>query len=222
MAKVWGKCPHCGEVVPVNDEREVGHCAKCGQPLDVQQSIRAYQLSGGAEQASAPQGHREESVRDSTLQRRQAREDAAAIRAQAANAAQKIQEMFQMCSSEQDFLMLRSKVLQMSISDSDKAGLLAALDSATKQRLSATLALAEEYEKKQKESPGNLLLGCIFLVIIGFVLQKFIPFAGIASVVLAAFGFWGSMTDQKDPKKAELRQNAAALISAYREQGYKI
>lgn len=222
MAKTFGKCPHCGEIIPVNDEKETGFCAKCGQQLDVRQSILAYQSSGATEQAPVQQVHKEEAVRCSTTQRRQAREEIADTRVRAANASQRVHEMFEMCSSEQDFLMLRSKVLQMDISDSDKASLLAALDSATKQRLSATLVLAEEYEKKQKESPGNLLLGCIFLVVIGFILQIFIPFAGIASIVLAVFGFWGSMSDKKDPKKAELRQNAAALISAYREQGYKL
>lgn len=222
MAKTFGKCPHCGEIVPVNDEKGIGFCAKCGQQLDVQQSILAYQSSGDAGQALDSHLHKKEAMRTSTTQKRQAREEATATKAKAVNASQKIQEMFQMCSSEQDFLMLRSKVFQMDISDGDKASLLAALDSATKQRLSATLVLAEEYEKKQKESPGNLLLGCIFLVVIGFILQIFIPFAGIASIVLAVFGFWGSMSDKKDPKKAELRQNAAALISAYREQGYKL
>lgn len=223
MAKVFGKCPHCGEIIPVNDEKETGFCAKCGQQLDVQQSILAYQSSGAAEQAPVQQGREGAAMRSSTAQRRQAREEAASTKARTTSASQKVREMFAICSSEQDFLMLRGKVLQMDIADAEKADMLAALDAATKERLSASLQLAEEYEKS-KESPMNLILGCIFIVVIGFAIQHFfsIGWAGIASIVLVVLALFGSFSDKMDKKKAEQRQSAAALISAYRAQGYKL
>lgn len=216
MAKVFGKCPHCGEIIPVNDEKETGFCSKCGQQLDVQQSILAYQSLDAAGPAPVQQDQGKATTRSSTAQRRQATP-------RAANSSQKVREMFQMCSSEQDFLMLRSNVLQMSVSDTEKADLLAALDEATKERLSATLQLAKEYEES-KESPMNTILGCILLVVIGFAIQHFfsIGWAGIASIVLAALGIFGTMTDKLDKTKAGQRASAASLIAAYREQGYKI
>lgn len=223
MGKALGICPHCGAVVPVKDELETGFCVKCRQQLDVRQSILAYQSSGATEQATVQQIQEETTLRSSTAQRRQAREEAAGTKARAANAKQKVREMFQMCSSEQDFLMLRGKVLQMDKTDAEKADILAALDEATKERLSDTIKLAKEYEES-KESPMSLILGCIFIVAIGFAIQHFfsIGWAGIASIVLAVLGLFGSFSDKMDKKKTEQRQSAAELISAYREQGYKL
>lgn len=47
MAKVFGKCPFCGEVIPVNDEKDTGFCGKCGKQISVQQSIQILQELGG-------------------------------------------------------------------------------------------------------------------------------------------------------------------------------
>lgn len=130
MALASGKCPKCGEIIKVNAEKESGFCSKCGQQIDVQQSLSLF--------AQAQETAQARPVRKAPTQSARA--------AAPLNADAKIKEMFEFCGSESDFLMLRSKVMEMSVSDTDKAKLLEALDQATKKRLAEAFEKAEKYK----------------------------------------------------------------------------
>lgn len=104
------------------------------------------------------------------LQLRQppAPQEAPRVRAKAIDPNKRIQEEFQLCCSEEDFLNLRSKIMAEDILDHDKASLLEVLDIATRKRLAEIMEKAKAHEESQK-SPGSILLGCVFIIIIGFV-----------------------------------------------------
>lgn len=133
MAKAKGKCPVCGASIYVNDEKEIGHCTQCGAQINVAESIR---LAAQDATISTPPARTAASATPQTSSQRAARRTArtqkAELRAQQTSAVQTIHDMFQICTTEQDYLMLRPKVMQMDVSDAEKARLLEALDDATK------------------------------------------------------------------------------------------
>ena len=207
MAKASGKCPFCGQTIPVNDENEMGFCAKCGKQINTQQSIQLLRELGGipvAAAAPAPQ-------------------EAPRVRAKAIDPNKRIQEEFQLCCSEEDFLNLRSNILAEDISDHDKASLLEALDIATRKRLAEVMEKANAHEESQK-SPGSILLGCVFIIIIGFVCSYLfsVRWPWIVSVVIGVLGFLGNIMEKNDKGKIKENEQAAALIAAYRQRGYKL
>lgn len=219
MAKVSGKCPVCGEIIRVNDERETGHCAKCGVEISVSESIRLFNANPSVE-AAQPQP---QPVTSQRRVKREQREHEAELKAQSDNAKQRIHDMFQQCSNEQDYLSLRPRIMEMSVSDAEKARLLEALDTATKERLTNTMKQAKDYEESQ-ESPLSLLIGFVAIIAIGFAINHFfsVTWPGIAAIVLSVIGLLGTINDRCNKKKVAENKAAAELIAEYRRLGYKI
>lgn len=219
MAKIAGKCPVCGEIIRVNDEKETGHCGKCGVEINVLESIRLFNANPSVG-ATQPQTQRAPSQR---RVKREQREHEAEIRAQADNAKQYIHDIFQQCSNEQDYLALRSKIMQMNTSDAEKARLLEALDIATKERLADTIKMTKDYAESQ-ESPASMLIGFVAIITIGFAINHFfsVTWPGIVAVVLSVIGLIGNINDRLNKKKIAEGKEAVALIDEYRKAGYKI
>ena len=207
MALASGKCPKCGEIIKVNAEKKSGFCSKCGQPIDVQPSLSLF--------AQAQEPAQAQPVRKAPTQSARA--------AAPLNADAKIKEMFEFCGSESDFLMLRSKVMEMSVSDTDKAKLLEALDQATKKRLAEAFEKAEKY-KSATESPMSTIIGGICLAAIGLAVNYFfhMKWPGIAGVALGIIGIIGTFMDRFNKKEMQANKAAADLIALYRSRGYKI
>ncbi len=218
MAKVNGKCPVCGALIHVNDERALGHCGKCGAEINVQQSIQLLGEQPTPAAQETPDAVPSPARNPQRQLRREARTQSAAQRSSAADAEKTVQEMFLFCSNEQDFLMLRSKIMGLDVTDHEKAALLAALDTATKERLKDMMEKAKKYEENQV-SPGTLLLGCVVIVGGCFFLN---PIAGLAALAFCAIGLIGNMSERHDQKKLADGQYAAQLIQQYRDLGYKI
>lgn len=218
MARVSGKCPVCGETIRVNDEKENGHCSKCGAQINVSESIRLFQAN-----PSEATSHQAEGAASQRHLKREQREREAEARIQADNAKQRIHDMFQQCSNEQDYLSLRPRIMEMNISDSEKACLLEALDNATKERLEDTLKKAKDYAESQ-ESPFSLLVGLIFIAGIGLAINHFfsMTWPGIISVSLSVLALFGNISDRCNKKKVAENKAAADLIAQYRRIGYKI
>lgn len=244
MARVSGKCPSCGQIIHVNDERESGHCGKCGVEISTQEAILLFQKSQSA--SSGVASHFEPSQSDPLRQQRraerareraereqqQAKDRAEQERQQSRERAEKeqndaasriIQDMFQLCASEQDYMALRARILQMDRPDKEKARLLACLDSATSQRLKETIEKAKTYSESQ-ESPLNLVLGFAVIAGIGLLINYFfhMRIPGIIAIVLAVIGVFGNLHDRYDKKTAAENKAAAELIEQYRKLGYKI
>lgn len=207
MAKVSGKCPKCGQVIALNDEKETCFCGMCREVVNTQECIRLLRESGGAPAAAAAE----------------APQAAPRIRAKAVDPNRRIQEEFQLCGSEEDFLNLRAKIIAEDISDHDKASLLEALDVATRKRLADVMEKAKAHEES-KRSPGSILLGCIFIVVIGFVCSYLFSarWPWIVGVVIGVLGLLGDIMEKNDKGKLRENEQAAALIEAYRQRGYKL
>ncbi len=134
---------------------------------------------------------------------------------------QTIDNMFQFCTTEQDFLQLRSKVLGMDCSESEKAKLLEELDFATEERLKDTIKKAKSWKESQ-ESPVGTLVGCVVLLLICLFARKFFPTVATILAVIIVIGMVGIIMDRFDKKKQAENKAAAELIDQYRQQGYKI
>lgn len=233
MARVSGKCPYCGQVIYVNDARERGHCGKCGEEISTQEAILL--LNEEQTDPSGPSAHFEPSQADPLRQQRRAeraKERAEREQQQSKERAEKeqndiasqmIQDMFQLCASEQDFMGLRAKIMQMNRPDGEKARLLSCLDSATSQRLKETLEKAKTYEESQ-ESPLSLIFGCVVIAGIGLLINYLfhMRIPGIIAIVLAVFGVFSGLHDRYDKKTVAQNKAAAELIEQYRKLGYKI
>lgn len=222
MERIDGKCPQCGEITKVIPERETCFCSKCRAQINVQESIRLLQKAGDTPPTVGNQPVRAE-IRTSTAKRREERERQADAKARATDVAQRINDMFQLCSSEQDFLMLRSQILNMNIAENEKAELLSALDAATKQRLQTTFDLAAQYAEAN-ESPASLILGCIVIIATGLAINYFftMKWPGIIAGVLVALALLGKLMAKGDKRKMEECKKAVELLQKYREAGYKI
>ena len=181
-------------------------CRAAGE-INTQQSIQLLRELGGTPVAAAAP----------------APQEAPRVRTKAIDPNKRIQEEFQLCCSEEDFLNLRSKILAEDISDHDKASLLEALDIATRKRLAEVMEKANAHEESQK-SPGSILLGCVFIIIIGFVCSYLfsVRWPWIVRVVIGVLGFLGNIMEKNDKGKIKENEQAAALIAAYRQRGYKL
>lgn len=132
--------------------------------------------------------------------------------------------MWEFCNSEQDFLMLRSKIQQdMTISDSDKSKMLDILNKKTATRLKETMAKAKDYSESQ-QSPISTILGCIIIAAIGLAINYFFSktWPGIIMCALAVIAIIGTLADRNNKSKIAEDKRAAELIQAYRDQGYRL
>ncbi|OUN10202.1 hypothetical protein B5G40_10640 [Flavonifractor sp. An9] len=136
---------------------------------------------------------------------------------------QKVSDWLQMCSTEQDFLMLRKRILDMALSEREKGMLLSVLDEMTKQRLKDTLKKAADY-KSSLESPVTGIIGAIVIAAIGLAINYFfsMKWPGIVCMILAVLALIGFISDHFDKKGMEENKKAAELIEEYRKQGYKL
>lgn len=203
MSRTQAKCPLCGAIISVNDERENGFCTSCGKQIDVKKSIQLLEQSGQSDSSFL-------NVEPSP----------AKIKKKAPG--QVIMECFELCSREDEFLGLRSKVMNMNVDDSEKAQLLRALDEATKNRLKDQIALADSYNQNQKSKEPVLpvVIFCIIIFFIGFAVSgtwKYICWG------VGVFGIIGAFYNNSEGKAAKKEGKAAAeLVERYRSLGYKI
>lgn len=264
MARVPGKCPVCGQITQVNDEKESGHCSQCGAEVQVHECIQLFQSSGGTvppAAAPAPAAVDQEEVARRREERERAREaemrlkekqleaelkakaqreqEEAKLREQKraeeaklqeqqrlqkeaeARISQTIDNMFQFCTTEQDFLQLRSKVIDMDCSEGEKAKLLEELDLATQERLKDTLKKAKNWEDSQ-ESPLQTLTTGIVMLVLCLLVRHFFSTVGTILTVIVAAGLIFNYVERFDKKKQAENKAAAELIDQYRQQGYKI
>ena len=208
MEKVFGICPICQKTISVDPENETCHCVKCGKEITIQESIQLYKKHGGDPSAPVPHKQPQQEARPKN------RTKSPDIR---------IDEMFQLCNKEEDFLMLRSNIQNMAIPDHEKSKLLDVLNKKTAIRLQDTLAKAKEYSESQ-ESPASMIIGCTIIAAIGLAINYFFSktWPGIIMCALAVLGVIGNLADRANKTKVAENKRAAELIQAYRDQGYQI
>lgn len=209
MEKVPGICPVCKATITVNPEKESGFCSKCRAIINNLESIQLYKAHGGATQAPPVYRQPQQTARPKN---------------RSVSPETRVNEMWEFCNSEQDFLMLRSKIQQdMTISDSDKSKMLDILNKKTATRLKETMAKAKDYSESQ-QSPISTILGCIIIAAIGLAINYFFSkmWPGIIMCALAVIAIIGTLADRNNKSKIEEDKRAAELIQAYRDQGYRL
>lgn len=201
-------CHKCGKEI----DKDMEFCPSCG----TKQNVKAVEIpvQEASEEAIAENssGKKEEPKKEETQER-----------SERIAAEKKIEEMLALCSTEQEFLMLRSRIIRMEISDTEKAILLELLDTATKVRLDPILELAEDCEEI-KDSPVGNFMACGVFAGIGLAINYFfsVKWPGIVCCILAVLSIAGTMMDRLDRNKVARQKEAAELVAEYRRQGYKI
>ncbi len=200
------------------------YCQKCGKELE---ETMEFCPSCGSRQGirvpdPLPQKMDPDTNSTASMSEQQKKEETQE-QAKRVAAKKRIEEMFSLCSTEQEFLMLRPQILQTPISDAEKAVLLQELDIATSVRLESTLELAEDYEEI-KESPIGTIVVCCVLAGIGLAVNYFfsMKWPGIICCAIGALSIAGTMMERVDKNKVARQKEAAELIETYRKQGYKI
>ncbi|MBR2928351.1 MAG: hypothetical protein IKC24_04250 [Oscillospiraceae bacterium] len=194
MAKILGKCPICSEIIPLNDEKETGFCSKCGNQVNVRECVDLY-IADNETESSLSTNARSTRRKSPT---------------------QTINELFQLCSSEDEFLGLRQRILEMDVDDSTKVQLLALLDERTAQRLEPLFAQEKEYNEAHSTSFGSYLIGCVAIFVIGCFFGRKGIIIGSVLVILAFIGRYSEM------QKTKNFATAVKLLQKYRSLGYHI
>ncbi len=216
MAIKDATCPACGKPIKLNDEKPFGFCSFCGHKINI-----AEYFTPKAPETPAVQA---EPVKP---------EPAAAAPAPAAapsapsikitqdtqsSAISQIEAMYTLCSTEQEYMGLRQRVLAGTYSDQDKAVMVSELDRLMSKRLHDELALEADLPAA-KEEVSKLAMGTVLIAVIGLVVTMFFPIALPITAVLVLCCIAGGGKDRKRKKQCV---RAHKHLEQYRKLGYKI
>ena len=83
--------------------------------------------------------------------------------------------MYTLCSTEQEYMGLRQRVLDGAYSDQDKAVMVSELDRLMSKRLHDELALEADLPAAKKKKVSKLAMGTVLIAVIGLVVTIFFP-----------------------------------------------
>lgn len=127
--------------------------------------------------------------------------------------------LYKSAKDEEEKIAIRQIVLQNSYSDDVKLAMLDILDEYIREELKQEIALANSLGEIKKDN-GNLKLGAITLVVIGFVVSIWFPVAWIIGIVLAVVGYISSQ--KENAVKLENAKMAFEKVEKYRKAGWRI
>lgn len=134
------------------------------------------------------------------------------------SAISQIEAMFTLCSTEQEYMGLRQRVLDGTYSDQDKAVMVSELDRLMSKRLHDELALEADLPAA-KEEVSKLAMGTVLIAVIGLVVTMFFPIALLITAVLVLCCIAGGAKDRKRKKQCV---RAHKHLEQYRKLGYKL
>ena len=218
MAIKDATCPACGKPIKLNDEKPFGFCSFCGHKINIAeyfapkaQEIPAVQAeSVKPEPAAAP-------ISASTPTPAAAPSIKITQDAQS-SAISQIEAMYTLCSTEQEYMGLRQRVLDGTYSDQDKAVMVSELDRLMSKRLHDELALEADLPAA-KEEVSKLAMGTVLIAVIGLVVTMFFPIALLITAVLVLCCIAGGAKDRKRKKQCV---RAHKHLEQYRKLGYKL
>ena len=218
MAIKDATCPACGKPIKLNDEKPFGFCSFCGHKINIAeyfapkaQEIPAVQAeSVKPEPAAAP-------ISASTPTPAAAPSIKITQDAQS-SAISQIEAMYTLCSTEQEYMGLRQRVLDGTYSDQDKAVMVSELDRLMSKRLHDELALEADLPAA-KEEVSKLAMGTVLIAVIGLVVTMFFPIALLITAVLVLCCIAGGAKDRKRKKQCF---RAHKHLEQYRKLGYKL
>ena len=218
MAIKDATCPACGKPIKLNDEKPFGFCSFCGHKINT-----AEYFAPKAPETPAVQA---EPVKPAPAAAAPVQTPAAAPAAPSikitqdtqSSAISQIEAMYTLCSTEQEYMGLRQRVLSGTYSDQDKAVMVSELDRLMSKRLHDELALEADLPAA-KEEVSKLAMGTVLFVVIGLIVTMFFPIALLITAVLVLCCIVGGAKDRKRKKQCV---RAHKHLEQYRKLGYKI
>lgn len=218
MAIKDATCPACGKSIKLNDEKPFGFCSFCGHKIDTAEYFSAKVPKASAVQAETDKPEPAAAPISASTPTPAAAPSIKITQDAQSSAISQIEAMYTLCSTEQEYMGLRQRVLDGAYSDQDKAVMVSELDRLMSKRLHDELALEADLPAA-KEEVSKLAMGTVLIAVIGLVVTVFFPIALLITAVLVLCCIAGGAKDRKRKKQCV---RAHKRLEQYRKLGYKI
>lgn len=218
MAIKDATCPACGKSIKLNDEKPFGFCSFCGHKIDTAEYFSAKVPKASAVQAETDKPEPAAAPISASTTTPAAAPSIKITQDAQSSAISQIEAMYTLCSTEQEYMGLRQRVLDGAYSDQDKAVMVSELDRLMSKRLHDELALEADLPAA-KEEVSKLAMGTVLIAVIGLVVTMFFPIALLITAVLVLCCIAGGAKDRKRKKQCV---RAHKRLEQYRKLGYKI
>lgn len=218
MAIKDATCPVCGKSIKLNDEKPFGFCSFCGHKIDTAEYFSAKAPKASAVQAKTDKPEPAAASISAPTPTPAAAPSIKITQDAQSSAISQIEAMFTLCSTEQEYMGLRQRVLDGAYSDQDKAVMVSELDRLMSKRLHDELALEADLPAA-KEEVSKLAMGTVLIAVIGLVVTMFFPIALLITAVLVLCCIAGGAKDRKRKKQCV---RAHKRLEQYRKLGYKL
>ena len=218
MAIKDATCPVCGKSIKLNDEKPFGFCSFCGHKIDTAEYFSAKVPKASAVQAETDKPEPAAAPISASTPTPAAAPSIKITQDAQSSAISQIEAMFTLCSTEQEYMGLRQRVLDGTYSDQDKAVMVSELDRLMSKRLHDELALEADLPAA-KEEVSKLAMGTVLIAVIGLVVTMFFPIALLITAVLVLCCIAGGAKDRKRKKQCV---RAHKRLEQYRKLGYKL
>ncbi len=218
MAIKDATCPACGKSIKLNDEKPFGFCSFCGHKIDTAEYFSAKEPKASAVQAETDKTEPAAAPISASTPTPAAAPSIKITQDAQSSAISQIEAMYTLCSTEQEYMGLRQRVLDGTYSDQNKAVMVSELDRLMSKRLHDELALEADLPAA-KEEVSKLAMGTVLIAVIGLVVTMFFPIALLITAVLVLCCIAGGAKDRKRKKQCV---RAHKRLEQYRKLGYKL
>lgn len=218
MAIKDATCPACGKSIKLNDEKPFGFCSFCGHKIDTAEYFSAKVPKASAVQAETDKPEPAAAPISASTPTPAAAPSIKIMQDAQSSAISQIEAMYTLCSTEQEYMGLRQRVLDGTYSDQNKAVMVSELDRLMSKRLHDELALEADLPAA-KEEVSKLAMGTVLIAVIGLVVMMFFPIALLITAVLVLCCIAGGAKDRKRKKQCV---RAHKHLEQYRKLGYKL
>lgn len=218
MAIKGATCPVCGKSIKLNDEKPFGFCSFCGHKIDTAEYFSAKVPKASAVQAETDKPEPAAAPISASTPTPAATPSIKITQDAQSSAISQIEAMYTLCSTEQEYMGLRQRVLDGAYSDQNKAVMISELDRLMSKRLHDELALEADLPAA-KEEVSKLAMGTVLIAVIGLVVTMFFPIALLITAVLVLCCIAGGAKDRKRKKQCV---RAHKRLEQYRKLGYKL
>ena len=218
MAIKDATCPVCGKSIKLNDEKPFGFCSFCGHKIDTAEYFSAKVPKASAVQAETDKPEPAAAPISAPTPTPAVAPSIKITQDAQSSAISQIEAMYTLCSTEQEYMGLRQRVLDGAYSDQDKAVMVSELDRLMSKRLHDELALEADLPAA-KEEVSKLAMGTVLIAVIGLVVTIFVPIVLLITAVLVLCCIAGGAKDRKRKKQCV---RVHKRLEQYRKLGYKL
>ena len=158
MAIKDATCPACGKSIKLNDEKPFGFCSFCGHKIDTAEYFSAKAPKASAVQVETDKPEPAAAPISAPTPTPAAAPSIKITQDAQSSAISQIEAMYTLCSTEQEYMGLRQRVLDGTYSDQNKAVMVSELDRLMSKRLHDELALEADLPAA-KEEVSKLAMG---------------------------------------------------------------